>query len=456
MRGYLVKFSVHDRGSLPLAFILRRCVLRCFLLSLMVLGISGVAQAQGRYGENDLDAQESAADHTPVNPLHALAAPSEATGLPGRGEMPIPTLAEENASNVGNAAARRAFAADAFSEPTRQPVPTLSPESPPQAAPADRLRIKPSHVAREIYTRPQSGELTGVSLSLAEAVRGAGSRRSQTERAHSYWELSAAVADYYLALREVDELTQTERFIQDPGSAAWRSAVAGQTTRLAAAEQAVEAAQFKMQRLMGSRAPSNLPVPADRPHAGRYDTRFDEIFASNPSAAARQLHELLPLTYDALRNQAQAVETAESRFASLLEQRAVPAGAQDAVDAHALLAMRRREFIATLRSYNLQIADYAELAAPGNVDANRLVAMFINTSSRGASGWSTPEIAQTEADDAVTPASAEAEVASANSDAPSTYRNGQTQRVRRPLIDALMGREHSILVRPLRRLRNGR
>ena len=61
---------------------------------------------------------------------------------------------------------------------------------------------------------------------------------------------------------------------------------------------------------------------------------------------------------------------------------------------HELLGLRRREFVQTVLDYNLQIARYSELASPGRVGNQRLVAMLIERPSasipgRDSSGVST-------------------------------------------------------------------
>jgi hypothetical protein len=297
--------------------------------------------------------------------------------------------------------------------------------------------------------------LAGVTVSLSESIRGSSQRQEQSRIARAYWDLSSAVAQYYLALREDSEIRGLARRYSELDNN-WQLALADRQARLTATRSAAESAQYQLHRLLGNMATGSLPIPSDLPHAGRYETRYDEIFSGRPDRVALQLHELLPVTYSRLRAQASGVASANQELQALSQRGISSEFAAQQLASYELLALRRREFLSTLRDYNLQIADYIEVAAPGEVGSQRLVAMLIGSSGGRATRWERPGQVQTASNESEIPTVASARIApSSDADAaPRTYGSGaQSRSVRRPILSGWRNREHSILVRPLRRLR---
>jgi hypothetical protein len=311
---------------------------------------------------------------------------------------------------------------------------------------------KPSDFIRSLLKAPSSSELAGQPLSLSDAVREARSRQDQTARAKAYWDLSAAVADYHLALLESTELAVLRQGVSSPGKL-WDARHAELQIRIASTRHAAQTAQLRLHQLLGRDAASALPLPGDAPHCGRYNTEYEEIFASRPNAIARQLSELMPLRYNDLRSQAQGVaEAIEAR--SLASQRRDPASdGGELLQAQDLLSLRRRSLVATARDYNQEIAAYTELAAPAEVAPDRLVAMMIRTSAEsGRAPW-TPsgiERASAEAPAAATPATHSEIARQQQTFAPDQYNAYHSGPLRRLLPRE---REHSI-VSAIRRLRD--
>ncbi len=175
-------------------------------------------------------------------------------------------------------------------------------------------------------------------------------------------------------------------------SATWQQAEAELSVRVNTSQVAALAAQYRLASLMnvvgGS---SGLPLPADVPHCGNYETHFERIFASRPNAEAQQLAALLPLRYEELKDAATAVTRAEDW---LTAQRSADETAL--LRALELLALRRRAFVQIARDYNRRIARYAELAAPGEIDSGRLIGMLIEsrapaTATRSSSAAPAPD-----------------------------------------------------------------
>jgi hypothetical protein len=220
---------------------------------------------------------------------------------------------------------------------------------------------------------PGNSQLTGSRLALADVVATASSRSDQTERVESYWDLCSSVADYYLGLREQEELRGMRSQLPRVGPA-YEQAEKELVVRVGTSQTAAVASQYRLASLIGSAG--TLPLPADTPHCADYYTHYERIFAGRPSAEAQELATLLPLRFDELRDAAAAVTRAED----WLETTATRSDTTDGVDtlrALELLALRRRAFVQIARDYNRRIARYTELSSPGDVGAVRLVSMLI-------------------------------------------------------------------------------
>jgi hypothetical protein len=309
---------------------------------------------------------------------------------------------------------------------------------------------------RNILKAPATGQLSGAPITLSDAVRDARTRQEQTERAKAYWDLSAAMADFYLAQLEEMELTILHQGLKLPGKV-WDGRLKGAEARIDIARRSAQAAQLRLHQLLGRGAASPLPIPADAPHCGRYAAEYEEIFATRPSAIAEQLSKLMPLRYDELRSQAQAIADAEAARNVTREQLNPNGDGAELLQAQDLLALRRRAFIATARDYNQEIAAYTELAAPAGVPADRLVAMMIRTSApTGPAPWSPPGVQQATALQPIPQTTAQSQAQQPNpaQGRPQTFANGQQQQQhqyesRRPgLVQRVFNRdrEHSILV----------
>jgi hypothetical protein len=214
-------------------------------------------------------------------------------------------------------------------------------------------------------------QLRGQSVTLVEVVAGARTRAEQTQRVESYWDLCSSVADYYLGLREQDEL---RRYVQRGGQ--WDQFELEMRNRTGTAQRAALASQLRLASLMG-RGSGFLPLPADAPHCASYHTHFQQIFASGGPQEAKELNDLLPLRYNELKGAAASVAESEQYLNSFATTRSndIDGG----LHALNLLALRRRAFVQIARDYNRRIARYAELASPGPLTAERLTGMLIKS-----------------------------------------------------------------------------
>jgi hypothetical protein len=285
-----------------------------------------------------------------------------------------------------------------------------------------------------MLTPPAGAQLSGQQVTLTEVVAGGQSRAEQALRVEAYWDLCSSLADYYLGLREQQELRQL-RTLVPPAGPVFQQAETELAVRVSTSQRAALASQIRLGSLMGQ-GPGSMPLPGDLPHCGNYQSYYGEIFAGRPSVEAQELSVLLPLRYAELKDAAAAVSRAEDFTHAVVENRNATSDGTGSIRALELLALRRRAFVQIARDYNRRIARYVELATPGEIGSDRLVGMLImrsgtSTATRSstaapplnrqsrtstspppstfADGWTPPGGDQTSArrDDAVTPAAAE-------------------------------------------------
>jgi hypothetical protein len=373
-------------------------------------------------------------------------------------DTPQPTLVDDPAGATPDVAAPDPAAASPPAE--ADPADSAAPlsgggeEETPAAPPESSVLAggpKPADVMRELLQPPSGGQLPGRPVTLGAAVGAAATRQAQTEQVQAYWNLSAAVAQYYLALQEAVELAALQQGVLAP-SPAWATAGEQFDARVAATREAAVAAQERLHRLMGAAPGSVLPLPADSPHCGRYNTRYDEIFAVRTDPAAQQLNELLPLLFRELTTEVRAAADAGEWLNFVSEHRDPATDGTGLLRAYELLSLRRRAFIEAARTYNGHIAAYAELAAPDEVAPERVVSMLIRVSTGSPAGGDSgvqPAGAVEEADDA-DPAG---DQGAASDGGRRTFAERYPMEVRRP-FSRFRNRERSIVVRrgPLQRL----
>ncbi|MEX0613251.1 MAG: hypothetical protein WD738_23145 [Pirellulales bacterium] len=262
------------------------------------------------------------------------------------------------------------------------------PNTTPGNAPAQPpTGLKPTAMMRAMLTAPRDSQLSGVPMPLIEVLAGAGSRLEQSQRVESYWDLYSSVADYYLGLREQEELRRL-RSLSSGNGTPWQQFEAELAVRMDTSLKGARASQLRLAGWLGPRA-ANLPLPADLPHCAPYHSYYQEIFSARPSPEAEALAELLSLRYAELKDAAAAVTRAEDWLNTVARNDTSPDGA-GTLRALEFLALRRRAFVQIARDYNRRIARYAELASPGEIGAQRLIGMLIKV--EGSSTATRPEL----------------------------------------------------------------
>jgi hypothetical protein len=396
----------------------------------IALTAMGQVESGPRYGE--LNAEAPAASSDPSAAGSGVSAP-----ITIGSDAPQPTMSDE--------AKGADQAADAPAKPPAEPA-AAAPSEAPVVAP------KTSDLIREWTKAPLSGQLAGVPISLAQCLRGATTRQQQTDRTMGYWDLAAKVTQYYLVLREATELAALEQSVTTPGRQ-WGEKHAALAADRDLARQSAEVAQMRFHHLLGRSTGTPLPLPADLPHCGQYETQYERIFAQRTDPAAQQLNELLPLKYTELRNQAQLVAEAYDWLQQVSQSRDPGSDGVGLLRAHELVSLRRRALVESVRDYNQDIAAYTELAAPSNVGTERLVAMLIQVSNPTPSTSGRSGVQQASANEEAAPESSVLKRSSESDGASQPSNASQWRQVRRPAFWRLRNREHSILVPRQRLLR---
>lgn len=271
------------------------------------------------------------------------------------------------------------------SSPSRQSIGSRAPITAQTADAAGTSKAR--SMMRAILTAPSGAKLAGRPVSLSEVVSSASSRQEQSRRIDAYWDLCSAVADYYLGVREQDELQRLRGAVSSVGPV-WQEAESELGVRIATSLRAAVASQYRLASLMGDSGNSGLPLPSDLPHCGDYYARYEQVFAGRESMEAKELSELLPMRYEELVDSTAAVTRAEENLAAVASQRGDGSAQLRALE---LLAMRRRAFVQVARDYNRRIARYTELSTPGEIGSERVLSMLIkrdgvpNTATRPGS-----------------------------------------------------------------------
>jgi hypothetical protein len=229
--------------------------------------------------------------------------------------------------------------------------------------------------------------------SLTEAMAGTTDPGQQLEMTRAYWKLAAAVALYRMACDEND-LLGTIRDSSGTRRQTSEDLVNVQIRRAQAAAQLEEAAgkllaaQYELAQRMRLPEGAPLPLPADKPHVGTYNTRFDQIYAAAAAPpAARFAHRTLELRHSQIDQRAAVVRAAHDVLE--VEHEFYTQGASDLATLWSAVdnwAQQRRAFLAAVMQYNAQIADYALNVPRGSLAADSLAGLLIKSPVK----WSGP------------------------------------------------------------------
>ena len=259
--------------------------------------------------------------------------------------------------------------------------PAQTPQAPSTATTsAPESETDPTKVLAGLLEAPLGSQLQGTPLTLAQAIENATSRADQTQRVVAYWELSQAVTNYYLTLDDRTKLTALRQGVTLAG-AEWELATQSTDDRVQLALDRVGVAQQYLAQLMANANPGFSPLPADLPFTGRYETRYEQIFVGRMSPLASRLNEFLGRAHEDLSTRTHEIALARTWMFAVSDRRSPQSDGNELLKAYELFSLRRRAFVGAVKDYNLAIVRYTEIATPGTLDTERLVAMLIRTGS---------------------------------------------------------------------------
>jgi hypothetical protein len=224
--------------------------------------------------------------------------------------------------------------------------------------------------------------LDGKRVALVDLLSRIYDRPQQAVVIPAYWKLSAAEFEYRIA---ADEALRLQQLLPPADASGKHASDSLLEARLAAAEarlREVELAVISQQHALADqmRLPASEPLPlaGDLPHAGAYRTYFQEKYARVAPPRAHLIDRTLPLLQRSIELRASAAISAADCADAGAE--AYHAGQLDlaaTVDSIAELTRQRRAFVAAVRDYNLDIADYALSVVPAGLTSSQLVSILI-------------------------------------------------------------------------------
>lgn len=257
-------------------------------------------------------------------------------------------------------------------------------EAPGQTAPPGGAprKLRPPELLTQALEKLQEGALVGTPLTLQAALARSTDRQQQLKIAQAYWRLCTAQADYHWAVDQRDKLAHYTR--AHTNSAGTLSARAGARADVRDTQLAVAQAQEDLVDLMGTHAETSPPLASDRPHIGDFHTYYDTIFANRaPPPRIRLIHRTLPVRRQAIDAHGEAIVAALDALESTGEHfQKSGQGLATILATLEELNRERRLFMADVRDYNQEFAEYAFATAPAGADSKTLVEMLILTSPR--------------------------------------------------------------------------
>ncbi|TWU20073.1 hypothetical protein [Bythopirellula polymerisocia] len=280
----------------------------------------------------------------------------------------------------------------------------VAPQSSVQPPPQTTSASEPITFLENFSEPVTSSQLSGTPVTLVEVIASSPNRREQTQRVETYWDLSRAVLEYNLSLKEKIELEALRRGIAQAGPH-WDQSLSQNESRERLALRAVQVAQQRMAQMLGFTREDQSPLPSDLPFVGTYNTRFAELFPQQTQRVAKEYDEYLTNASQVIVNEAKEIAAARDWMFAVSEQRSPQTDGKELLVAYELFAARRRLFVETVANYNREIVRYTEIATPGSVEPQRLVAMLIRVAGSPSSTVD-PAVRRTSAEEQVNPADA--------------------------------------------------
>ncbi len=353
---------------------------------LLILGLLSIGQLGDRYPNADdtstlpRDSSEGVTTSSAVQPDQE-SAQSESTTAQTE-------LFEDAPQDSGEIARSSDAAAGDTTGPIEPPIAT-SEATPPATSDAPQTpTVNDPLTLLKSFSEPGTGsQLSGTPVALAEVIASSPTRNEQTQQVEAYWDLSQAVLDYKLAIKEKIELAALRRGIAQAGPH-WDKSLKLADSREQFALHTALVAQQRLAKMLSLASEDPAPLPSDLPFVGTYNTRYEELFSQRDGSfqgqtprIAKEYDLFLTSVAQIIENEAEGIGDAREWMFAVSEQRNPDTDGRELLSAYELFAARRRLFVSAVGDYNRAIVRYTEIATPGIVEPQRLVAMLIRVDS---------------------------------------------------------------------------
>jgi hypothetical protein len=272
--------------------------------------------------------------------------------------------------------------------PVAPPQPPVASQPPPsQPAPQSESSALLARMLEPIAAQPgraltpADAALYARPMQLLEPLIRSGDRARRLWIVQAYWKVAANFAAVRCGTEALERLELVAPGADPHDRATLDVATAAASADLADARARLNTAQQELVDLARLPVSEPVPWPVDRPLADPYQTHFEAIFANRiATGRVRAIVRSLPARHEALAARATAVLAAEKAMTMAEADHAKGKRPIEAViAAHAALVGQQEDFLEAVRTYNLEIAEYAMAVAELSLPDDQFVAMLIGT-----------------------------------------------------------------------------
>lgn len=212
---------------------------------------------------------------------------------------------------------------------------------------------------------PPQYKLEGKELTLQDIFILTQDRDKRYAMLKAYWKVALAMAEYNWAVEEYFTIQRLEG-IGGQASTSHRyieAAINSCVARVSETRIQTINAQFELLTLMGGQF-RTMPLCVDVPLVGTYNTQFEANFPNGRAPTRlRAISQTIDLRRDVVNSSCLAIDTTFNAWAKtaipLYQRDATEQNAQVVAIGYDQLTRRRRNFLASIREYNNDIAEYA-------------------------------------------------------------------------------------------------
>ena len=230
----------------------------------------------------------------------------------------------------------------------------------------------PPELLAETMSTPPEKEFDGVATGLTAVLRRVRDPADRHRAIEAYWRLAAAQAEFVFLSDLREQLRRTTK--NDANTPAAHSARASMRSAMIRAATTAYEYQHELADYMKLADGEQLPLAADRPHVGSYNTQFEKLLSRGaPPARLRLLDRLLPIRREAIDIHAAAVVAAEDALNAAIQGMNGTSTISHLLTTFDQLAWEQRQFQRSVRNYNIEIAEYLLAVMPESTNAETLV-----------------------------------------------------------------------------------